>query len=109
MLFGPGDGFYARGNWTSGTSVYGVFREGAVYQDPETREVLGFEAREVGLARVTDRQNDLCTMEVLDVKQDVRIGDRLLPTEDLPSGRTGSDRRRGDHDRDGRRDTGRPP
>ncbi len=82
MLFGPGDGFYARGNWTSGTSVYGVFREGAVYQDPENREVLGFEAREVGLARVTDRQNDLYTMEVLGVKQDVRIGDRLLPTEE---------------------------
>ncbi len=53
-----------------------------MYQDPETREVLGFEAREVGLARVTDWQNDLYTMEVLGVKQDVRIGDRLLPTEE---------------------------
>ena len=82
LIFGPGDGFYARGDWPVGNSVYGVFREGAVYQDPETREVLGFEAPEVGLARVTDRDEDLYTMEVLSVKQDIRIGDRLLPTEE---------------------------
>lgn len=82
LLFGPGDGFYARGDWQDGTSVYGVFREGAVYQDPETREVLGFEAREVGLARVVKRADDLYTMEVASVKQDIRIGDRLLPTEE---------------------------
>ncbi len=82
LLFGPGDSFYARGDWEGDTAVYGVFRPGTIYQDPETDEVLGFEAREVGLARVRKRDDDLYTMEVVSVKQDIRIGDRLLPTEE---------------------------
>lgn len=81
MIFGPGDEFYARGNWTAATSVYGIFRKGDVYIDPQTDEVLGFEAREVGLARVIARDNELYTLTLTSVKEDVRIGDRLLPTE----------------------------
>ncbi len=82
LVFGPGDEFYARGNWEKDTSVYGIFRAGDVYQDPETREVLGFEAREVGQARIIDREDDLVTLRLVSVKQDVRIGDRLMPTEE---------------------------
>ncbi len=82
LIFGPGDEFYARGNWTRNTSVYGLFREGDVYLDPETKEVLGFEAREVGLAKVMSRDGDLLTFELTSVTEDVRIGDRLLPTEE---------------------------
>jgi nucleoid-associated protein YgaU len=82
LIFGPGDEFYARGNWQDGTSVYGIFREGVVYQDPETREVLGFEAIEVGSATVEAREGDVYTLTLTSVKQDVRIGDRLLPTEE---------------------------
>jgi nucleoid-associated protein YgaU len=82
LIFGPGDEFYARGEtWTPGTNVYGIFRQGEVYQDPETREVLGFEAREVGTASVKARNEDVFTLSLTAVKEDVRIGDRLLPTE----------------------------
>jgi len=82
LVFGPGDDFYARGQWESGTSVYGIFRSGEVYQDPVTREVLGFEAREMGVARVLRRADDLYTMRLTSIKEDVRIGDRLLATEE---------------------------
>jgi|TARA_Y100000310_G_scaffold345037_1_gene461326 hypothetical protein len=82
LIFGPGDEFYARGNWTSNNSVYGIFRKGNVYLDPQTKEVLGFEAREVGLAKVAQRDGDLLTLEMTSVTEDVRIGDRLLPTEE---------------------------
>ncbi len=83
LIFGPGDDFYARGNWPEDqTTVFGIFREGEVYLDPETREVLGFEAIEVGTATVEDRDEDLYTFALTNVKQDVRIGDRLLPTEE---------------------------
>jgi len=85
LIFGPGDVFYARGsNWTPGTNVYGIFRQGEVYQDPESREVLGFEAREVGTALVEarDENDDVYTLTLTAVKEDVRIGDRLLPTEE---------------------------
>jgi LysM domain len=82
LIFGPGDEFYARGDWDDETIVYGIFREGRVYQDPDTREVLGFEAREVGLARVVTGDDSLRTFVMLSVKEDVRIGDRLMPTEE---------------------------
>jgi hypothetical protein len=83
LIFGPGDDFYARGTtWDGKTTVYGVYRQGTVYVDPETREVLGFEAIEVGLARVLKRAGDMHTMSLISVKEDVRLGDRLLPTEE---------------------------
>ncbi|MFT7221180.1 MAG: nucleoid-associated protein YgaU [Candidatus Azotimanducaceae bacterium] len=82
LVFGPGDVFYGRGVWDEDTSVYGIFREGNVYKDPETGEILGFEAIEVGLARATDRDGDIVTFELTSVKEDVRLGDRLMPTEE---------------------------
>ena len=82
LVFGPGDQFYARGNWDEDTSVYGIFREGNIYKDPETKEIIGYEAIEVGLARAVDRDGDIVTFDLTSVKEDVRIGDRLLPTEE---------------------------
>ena len=82
LLFGPGDEFYARGIWDEETSVYGIFRPGNVYEDPETEEILGFEAVEVGLARAKSREGDIVTFTMSSVKEDVRIGDRLMPTEE---------------------------
>ncbi len=82
LVFGPGDEFYARGNWDEETSVYGIFREGNVYQDPDTNELLGFEARIVGLARVIKRDDDVLTFKLTKVKEEVRLGDKLLVTEE---------------------------
>jgi hypothetical protein len=82
LVFGPGDEFYARGEWESGTSVYGVFRPGQIFQDPVTGEVLGFEAQERGVATVLRRAADVLTLRLSAIKEDVRIGDRLLPTEE---------------------------
>ena len=82
LIFGPGDQFYARGEWDEETSVYGIFRPGNVYVDPETEEILGFEAIEVGLARAIDREGDIVTFTMASVTEDVRIGDRLMPTEE---------------------------
>ena len=82
LIFRPGDELYARGDWSSDTSVYGIFRAGNVYMDPETDEVLGFEAMQVGSAQITARDGDIVTMELIQVTQDVRIGDRLMPTEE---------------------------
>ncbi len=83
LIFGPGDGFYARGDWPEEQpSVFGIYRKGEVYVDPETGEILGYEAREVGTAAVDKREDDLYTLTLTAVKEDVRIGDRLLPTEE---------------------------
>ena len=82
LVFGPGDRFYARGNWDEDTSTYGIFREGHVYVDPVTEEILGYEAVEVGLARALAREGDVVTFEMKSVQGDVRIGDRLMATEE---------------------------
>ena len=84
LIFGPGDEFYGRGkNWDSVTTVFGIYREGNRYVDPETKEILGYEAIEVGLARVRERDGDMISFSLVSVKEDVRIGDRLLPTEEI--------------------------
>jgi nucleoid-associated protein YgaU len=82
LVFGPGDRFYARGVWDEDTSTYGVFREGDVYVDPETKEILGYEAIEVGLAKAVAREGDVVTFVMKSVQEDVRVGDRLMPTEE---------------------------
>ena len=46
------------------------------------QDIAYFEAREVGLAKVMSRDGDLLTFELTSVTEDVRIGDRLLPTEE---------------------------
>lgn len=83
---------YGRGEWDDETAVYGIFREGNVYIDPETDEVLGFEATQVGAARVMSRKDDIVTLKLTKVNTDVCVGDRLMPTEErrvssLPSTR----------------------
>ncbi len=83
LIFGPGDGFYGRGTWESGTTVYGIFRSGEVYRDPVTKEILGYEALEVGIATLEELgDNDVATFTMNSVSEDVRLGDRLLPTEE---------------------------
>ncbi len=82
LVLGPGDEFYGRGDWDEGTTIYGVFRKGNVYLDPETREVLGYEAMEIGLARAVRRNGDVVTFTLNSVNDAVRVGDRLLPTEE---------------------------
>ncbi len=82
MIFGPGDELYARGDWDDNTTVYGIFREGNVYVDPETDEVLGFEATQVGAAQITSRTGHIVTLKLTQVNTDVRIGNRLMPTEE---------------------------
>lgn len=82
LLTGAGDRMYARGaNLPGRNEVAAVVRPGAELIDPDSGESLGLEAREVGMARVTDRQGELATLIVSRSQQDIRIGDRLLATD----------------------------
>lgn len=82
LVFGAGDRIYARGSWDQDTSTYGVYREGNTYIDPDTGELLGYEALEVGTARAVDRDGDIVTFRLTGVNRDIRLGDYLLPTEE---------------------------
>ena len=90
MLLNRGDSAYVMGD-LGNTRSWQVFREPKALIDPDTKEVLGYEARYVGAA---DRKQDgesrpgaqatgldvPATFTVTSNKEDVAIGDRLAPS-----------------------------
>ena len=58
-----------------------VFRPGVALRDPETGEVLGYEAKYVGDARVR-RFGNPTTLEITKARQEINRGDRLTPARE---------------------------
>jgi len=82
LISGAGDKVFARGFTADDEGDhYSVFRGGKPYLDPETKEVLGYEAIYTAEARVTTK-GDPATVELQHTTREVRIGDRLLPVID---------------------------
>jgi len=102
VLLTRGDRAYARG--TAGEELiddlsqkqkaYRVFRNATPLKDPITGQVLGYEAQYVGRALLvrsegtqesTDRNGKVsldivpATIDIVDAKEEMRVGDRLLP------------------------------
>lgn len=85
IVMGAGDESYARGKFVDDLNSFGLYRKGEVFVDPVTKEVLGVHALAIGAVTVKSFEKDLARLTVANVKQEVRIGDRLLPTEDRPT------------------------
>jgi hypothetical protein len=82
LLTATGGQLYARGTVPEGEKGFGIYRSGQVYKDPDTREVLGLEAQDIGSARLLDKHDDrVLRMEVTRVTEEVRLDDRLLVNE----------------------------
>lgn len=85
VVYGENDTVYARDvatRWEDLDQGYGFYRAGQQYVDPDTNEVLGYEARQVGLGRVSNHEGEIISLRVTDSTEDVRIDDRLFSTED---------------------------
>lgn len=82
VVSGAGDRIYARGSFADGQPVYGLFRQGKTYTDPQTKEVLGINADDIGSGEVVAEEGDIATLVLSRTTQEVRTGDRLLPTEE---------------------------
>ena len=85
VIYGEGDTVYARDaltQWENLDQSYGIYRTGEQYVDPDTNEVLGYEARQIGLGRVAGQEEDMVTLRVTKSNEDLRIDDRLFSTED---------------------------
>ena len=80
LILGTGDRLYARGEFADTISSYGLYRKGESYIDPETEEVLGIEAIEVGSANIRAANEDIATFSITRSVGEVRVGDRVLPT-----------------------------
>lgn len=79
IVSGAGDEVYARGDFDPTRTLYGIYREGRLYRDPFTNEVLGLQAMDIAEAKVVAQEGDVATLAINRTSQEVRIGDRLLP------------------------------
>jgi hypothetical protein len=102
VMLSRGDRAYARGSAASPLvddpgrplQAYRVFREATPLKDPDTGAVLGYEAQYVGkvqlvrsesTSEVADKSGKPqsvvvpATIDIVSAKQDMRVGDRLLP------------------------------
>jgi len=82
VISGAGDRIYARGDFSGGQPAYGIFRQGKTYVDPETQEVLGINADDIASGEVVAEEGDIATLILSRSTQEVRIADRLFPTEE---------------------------
>jgi hypothetical protein len=83
LISGPGDRVFGRGYFPEGERAYGIYRAGDTYIDPITEELLGYQAQDIGNARLLSASTDDVTeLEVTRVSEEVRVADRLLPMEE---------------------------
>jgi hypothetical protein len=80
LISGAGDYVYARGVNEGDAEHYSIFRGGVAYTDPETEEILGYEAIYTGDASL-ERGGDLAKFNLTQTTREVRMGDRLLEVE----------------------------
>lgn len=78
LISGSGDIVYARGVEEENGKHYSVFLKGKTYTDPETQEILGYEAIYKGAGLIT-ANGDPATLLLKETTQEVLTGDRLLP------------------------------
>ncbi|WP_331344143.1 LysM peptidoglycan-binding domain-containing protein [Cellvibrio sp. UBA7661] len=82
VIVGAGDRAYARGEFDANYSNYSVYRQGQVFKDPVTKEFLGVYAQGIGTVAVTKVDSEVATLDVLRTYEEIRPGDKLLPSED---------------------------
>lgn len=61
--------------------AYTTYRPGMTYIDPETQEILGYEAKFIA-DNVILSLGDPATLRIINTKREVRRGDRLMPTSE---------------------------
>lgn len=81
VITGAGDNVYVRGA-NSDMKNYGFFRPGGEYRDPDSNELLGYEALYVG-SGLKVREGDPSTFDVRKSTTELRPGDRAVPVDDV--------------------------
>jgi hypothetical protein len=78
VAIGAGNVAYVQGLGYDKGDVWQVFRRGDALIDPDTDEILGYQATYLGEARVI-RRGDPATIEITKSAQEIYAGDRMLP------------------------------
>jgi hypothetical protein len=78
VIRGQGDKVYGVSIDTANGDAWYIYRPGKALYSLDTREVLGFENRYIGSAKV-DRFGDVSTLTITEAVEEVFVGDRLIP------------------------------
>jgi len=81
VIVGAGNTAYADRIASNSGLNWQIFRQGVPLYDPESGELLGYEAKYVGDARVR-RFGNPTTLEITKARQEVNRGDRLTPARE---------------------------
>lgn len=81
VIIGAGDTAYADRIGTADGVNWQVFRPGVALTDPDSGEVLGYEAKYVGDARVR-RFGNPTTLHITKAREEINRGDRLTPARE---------------------------
>lgn len=79
VIAGQGNKIYASGIEKPAAALWNAYRPGTVFKDPDTDEVLGYEAIYLGDARLTReaKEDEATTLEVTKAKLEIGRGDSL--------------------------------
>lgn len=83
VTVGAGDRAFARGITREQGDLWQIFRRGGALIDPETRELLGYEATYLGDAQVI-RHGEVTELGIIRSSQEIYRDDRLLPLRHQP-------------------------
>lgn len=86
VMLGKGDKAFVRGDLKGGTS-FQVFRPGIPLKDPDGNAVIGYEAVYLGtvkLQRAAKTDAEAHIFNVVNFKEEMTIGDRLMPVPPTP-------------------------
>lgn len=78
VILGAGDIAYVAGITDPSVTTYQVFRPGRALKDPDTGEVIAYQADYLGTANVT-RPGNPATIVITTSKMEMGAGDRLVP------------------------------
>ena len=77
VVLGAGDTAYVSGITDPSIALYQIFRPGRALKDPDTGEIVAYQADYLGTARVT-RNGEPATITITTSKMEINAGDRLV-------------------------------
>lgn len=81
IIVGAGEEAYARGKFAADLDSYGIYRRGEAFVDPDSGELLGIQATDIGTGKRLAVEGEVATLALNRTTEEVRRGDRLLPEE----------------------------